>query len=641
MFDLFRSREKAMKYVISGILGLVALSLVITMIPGFGAPTTGNENLVARIGDEPLTMAEVQRALQNRLRGGQIPQEAIQFMVPQLIDQMIAERAVAYQAKRMGFEVSEAEVAEAIRSMTTQLFPNGQFDKDLYQRFLAQQGLTIPKFESDVRMNLLLLRLQNFALEGVVVTPEEIEREYKRKNDKVKLDYVVYTPGDLNSQVTASPEEIKAYYDRNRTQFMTPEKRSFRMLIADEGRMGAVVETSEQQLRTVYGNRIEQYRTPERVKARHILVKTQGKPEGETSKLEAKAADLLKQIKGGADFAELAKKNSEDPVSGAQGGDLGWVTRGQMVKPFEEAVFSLKPKDLSGVVKTEYGFHIVQALEREAARVRPFEEVRAELETEAKREAVYGRMQQAIDQARAELARNPQQAEQIASRHNLIVAGADGWTRGAPIPEIGTNPELEANIAALRQGEVTPVIQTSPNRLTVAVVTAVEAPKPSEFAAVEAQVRDRIVAEKASKLAEQKIRDVRDKMQSMSGNFAAAAKALGLEVKTTQFFGQEGAADGIGPADYVRDAFVKPAGTVLPPFNLGNQLFLAKVAEKQESNLAGLPAARTSLLAELKRTKAQMRRELFEDGLVAQLVKEGKVRKYEENIKRLAGNYTS
>lgn len=640
MFDLFRSRDKAMKYVISGLLGLVALSLIITMLPGYGTPST-SENLIARVGDEPLTMLQVQRAIQNRSRNGQIPPEAMQFLVPQLVDQMIAERAVAYQAARMGFEVSDDEVAQAIRSMLTQLFPDGKFDRLVYERFLSQQGLTIQQFEKDVRTNLLLLRLQNLALEGVIVTPQELEREFKRKNDKVKIEYVVYNAGDVKSEVTVSPDEIKAYYDKNRTQFMTPERRSFDLLLAEEARIGASIQTGENDLRALYGRSIERFRTPERVKARHILVKTQGKPAGEVSGLEAKANDLLKQVKAGGNFAELAKKHSEDTVSGAQGGDLGWVTRGQMVKPFEEAVFSLKPNEISGVVKTEYGFHIVQALEREQARVRPFEEVRAELETESKREAVYQRMQQGIDQARAELVRNPKQAEQIAQKYNLTFSRAENIPRGQPIGAIGANPEFEGAAFSLKQGEVTPVVQVGADKLAIAAVTSVVEPKPSELAEVESQIRERITNEKTSKLAEERIRQMRTKMQAAGSDLAAAAKSLGLEVKSTQFFGQEGAADGIGPADYVRDAFVKPAGTMLAPFNIGTQLFLARVAEKQSVDPSTMGSQREQLLTSLKRTKAQMRRELFEDGLVTELVKEGKIKKYEENIKRLVGGFQS
>ena len=483
------------------------------------------------------------------------------------------------------------------------------------------------------------MQLQNVALEGIVVAPSEVEYEYRRKNDKVKLEYVSWTPGDLKSQVTVTPDEVQKYFSQNRNQYMTPEKRSFHLLIADEAKVAATVEISDAELRNLYSKSLDRYRTPERVKVRHILLSTTGKSPEETKKIEVKANDLLKQIRGGADFAELAKKNSEDPGSAAKGGDLDWVTRGQMVPNFEATAFSLQPKAISDVIKTDYGFHIVQTMEKEAARVRPFEEVKAELATEAKRESVYQKMQTAMDSARAELARNPQQAEQIAAKYSLTYAKAQNISRGQSVPEVGSNPELDATVSGLRAGEVSSVIQVAPTKLAVAAVTAVEPSKQSEFAEVESRIRESLIGSKVNQLSEQRIKETKEKFQAAGGDLAAIAKSVGGQVKQTQFFNSETAADGIGPAQYVIEAFAKPVGTVLPPFNIGNQLFLVKVTEKQQADAAGLAAERDALVLALKRKKAAERKDLFEDGLLTQLIKEGKVKKYEDNIKRMTANF--
>jgi peptidyl-prolyl cis-trans isomerase D len=639
MFDLFRSRDKAVRYLLGAVLGIVALSMVVTLIPGYGTPTSAPEQVIASIGDEQLTIRQVQQQIQNLTRNRQVPPEMVQHYVPQLIDQMITERAVAYQAERLGFRVTDEDVARAIRSMLSQLFPTGEFDRAVYSRFLAQQGLTIPEFEHNVRTNLLLMQLQNVALEGTVVAPSEVEQEYRRKNDKVKLEYVAWSPGNVRSQVTVTPEEVQAYFNQNRSQYTTPEKRSFHLLIADEAKLADTVEVSDAELRKLYSTNIERYRTPERVKVRHILLSTTGKPPEEVKKIEAKAQDLLKQIRGGADFAELAKKNSEDPGSAAKGGDLDWVTRGQMVPNFEATAFSLQPKAISDVIKTDYGFHIVQTLEKEAARVKPYEEVRSELLAEAKREAVYQKMQSAIDSARPEVARNPEQAVQIAAKYNLTHAKAENISRGQSVPEIGTNAEFDATVAGMRAGEVSPVIQVAPTKLAIAAVTVVQPSKPAEFAEVESQIRESLIGSKSQQLSEQKIKETREKFQAAGGDLAAVAKSVGGQVKQTQLFTSESAADGIGPAQYVIDAFSKPVGTVLPPFNIGDQLFLVKVAEKQPADPAGLTAERDALVLALKRKKAAERKELFEDGLLTELIKEGKVKKYEDNIKRLTSNF--
>ncbi len=640
MFDLFRSRAKAVRYLLGGLLGIVALSMVVTLIPGYGTPSANQEQVVAEVDNEQITTRQVQALIQNVLRSKRVPQEMIQHYVPQIIDQMITERAIAFQAKRMGFRVSDDDVANAIRSMLPQMLGPGEFNPALYAQYLQQQGLTVNEFEKNIRTNLMLLKLQNLALEGTIVTPQEVEQEYHRKNDKVKVDYVAWTPKDLRSQVNVTPDEIQTFFSQNKSEFRTPERRSFHLLVADEAKIGATIEASEVDLRTAYSQNLDRFRSPESVKVRHILIKTSDKPKEEAAKLEAKANDLLKQLRGGADFAALAKQYSEDPGSKDKGGVYEGVVRGQMVPAFEQAAFGRNPKEIGDLVRTEYGLHILEVLEKQPAKVKPFEEVKAELATERKREAVFTKMQQSIEQARAELAKAPQSAAQIAAKYGLAYADVQNAGKGDPIQEVGVNPELEANLASLRAGEVSPVLQVSPSKLAVAAVTNVQPAKPAALTEVEGQIRELVTNRKLGQLTEQKVRETMDRIKSMQGtDLSAIAKAIGGEVRSTQLFSSEGAADGIGPASYLREAFVKPAGSMLAPFNLGNQIFVAKVTEKQVADASALAATRDQVLLTLKQKKAQERKELFEDGLLTTLIKEGKVKKNQDTIKRLVTQY--
>ncbi|HYO80512.1 MAG TPA: peptidylprolyl isomerase [Bryobacteraceae bacterium] len=640
MFDLFRSRDKAMRYVLGTLLGLVALSLVVTLIPGFGMPGSAPEQVVAEIGDQQLTLREVQNTIQGALRGREIPPQMVQMYVPQMVDRMIAERAIAYQAERLGFKITDEELASAIRSMLAQYFPNGNPTQQEYQRFLQGQNLTVSEFERNVRANLLLLRLQNIAMEGAVVSPAEIETEYRRRNDKIKVEYVKWTPpADLRSQAVVTPEEMQMYYNSQKAQFTTEEKRSFTVLIADEAKIGATIQQPEAELRASYNQNLDRFRTPERARTRHILIKTTDKSPAEQAAAQKKAKDLLEQLRKGADFAELAKKNSEDPGSAAKGGDLDWVTRGQMVPPFEKAVFSLPVKQISDLVTTEYGLHIVQVLEREQARVKPFEEVRDQLASDNRREAVFNRMQQVIEQARAELARNPGNADQVASRLGLSVYKVDKAGRGTSIPEIGTSADLEANVAGLRAGEVSQVVQVGPSKLAVAAVTQVFPARPSEFAEVQDQIRETLISQKTAQAGDMRRKQVTDALKAAGGNMQAAAKVAGSEIKSTDFFNVEGAAEGIGSASHLAEGFRKGTGTVVGPFTVGTDVFLARVVEKQNADPGKLASERESLMLAVKRQRAAERKELFEDGLVAQLVREGKVKKYQENIARLMQNF--
>jgi len=641
MFDLFRSRDKAVRYLLGALLGIVALSMVVTLIPGYGSPTTNREGVVAEVGKEQITVRQVQALMQNVMRSRRVPPEMVQHYVPQLIDQMVTERAVAYQAERMGFRVTDEDVANAIRSMLPQILGGAEFDRNVYARYLQQQGLTVPEFEQNIRTNLLLLKLQNIALEGAIVTPAEVDAEYHRKNDKVKVDYVSWTPKDVRSQVSVSPEEIQKYYEQNKHEFLTQERRSYHLLIADEAKVGATVDIPEADLRTAYNQNLDRYRTPESVKVRHILIKTNDKPKEELPKLEAKANDILKQLRGGADFAALAKQYSEDPGSKDKGGVYESVVRGQMVPAFEQAAFNRKPMELGDLVKTEYGLHIVQVLEKQPAKVKPFEEVKTEIATERKRDTVYTRMQSSIEQARAELAKTPQNAAQIAAKYNLTYAEAQNVAKGQAVPELGVSPELEANVSGLKTGEVSPVMQIGANKLAIAAVTNIQPARPATLADAEPQIRETLINQKVAQATQQRIKETTDKLKSLQGggDLNAIAKAIGGEVKTTQFFTTEGAADGIGPASYLADAFGKPVGAMVGPFNLSNQVFMAKVAGKEVADAASLQAARDQLVLSLKQRKAQERKELFEDGLLTRLIKEGKVKKNQDTIKRLLTQY--
>jgi peptidyl-prolyl cis-trans isomerase D len=553
---------------------------------------------------------------------------------------MIAERAVAYQASKMGFSISEEELGNALRSMLGNILQGG-FDKERYTAFLAQQNMTVADFEGNVRKQMLLTKLRNIVLEGVVVTPDEIEAEYRRRNEKVKLDYISFNTENLKKQVTVAPEDLEKFFNANKAAFRMPEKRSFEVLVANEEKVGASINLSEDELRKLYASNLDRYRTGERVMARHILLMTQNKSADDTKKLEAKAADLLKQVKGGADFAELAKKNSDDPGSAPKGGDLGWVTKGQMVPNFENTAFSLKKGETSNVIKTEYGFHIVQVTDREDARVKPFDEIKAELATESKKQLVFDRMQSSIEQARAALVKSPSSGAQIAQQFNLNHYVVQNAGSGDPIQEIGINAEFAGSMYGLQKGGVTPAITAPGNKVAIGVLTGITPSRGAELAEVTDQIRAQVLEVKARELLTAKGAELARSMAEAGVDLAKLAKTMGGELKTTAEFGRDGAAEGIGDAAYFADAFVKPVGTIIGPVTMPEQIVVARVAAKVEADLAKLATEREGLVSALKGRKSQERKDLFEDGLVHRLVEQGKIKINTEAIKKLQNSYRS
>ena len=638
MFDMFRSRDKAVRTTLTVMLGLVALSMVAYLVPGGpGGGATTNEAVIAEVCDSKITLREVQLQLQSALKNKSFPMQMIQNYIPEFVNQFVAERATACQANDMGIRVSEEEVANAIKSMLPNIFQGG-FNKELYAGFLAQQNLTIPEFETNVRKQMQLVKLRNLVMEGLIVTADEIEGEYKRRNEKIKVEYVAFAADKFKGQVTLTPADVQTYFNANRDRFKTEEKRSFDLLVAAEDKIGATIDVSENTLRQVYASAGDRWRSGERVHVRHILFKTTEKSDADVKAIEAKAAGVLQQIKSGADFAKLATEHSDDPGSKAKGGDLDWVVKGQTVANFEASAFSLKKNEISNLVKTEYGFHILQVLERDEPKVRTFDEVKAELATEMRRQQVQARMEQAAEQARAELAKAPKNAAAIAAKYNLNHYTVQEARPSDPLQEIGVNQDFSSAVFSLQPGGVSNGIIIGNNKIAIAVLQGITPIRNAELTEAENGIRAQLTEQKAFEIMSAKAKEV-DGMVKAGGDLKAIAKAVGGEVKTSDEFTRDGNIQAVGSATYFSDLFEKPAGSLSGPHNISGQVAVARLVAKTDADMSKLATERPNLITGIKGRKAQERKDLFEDGLVNRLIDKGKVKINQDIIRRLIDSY--
>lgn len=638
MFNLFRSRDRLVRILLSGILLVVAASMVTYLIPSYGNTGRGPDSVVAEIGKDTITMHDVQLYVQNMIHEHMVPTDMVSLYLPQVIEELITYRSLVYEAHRLGLQVSDQETSTAIRLSMPNLFPDGKFvGREAYAAVVAQQNLTIPEFETDMMRRVLVTRLTDIVIEGTVVTPQEVEQEYRRRNDKIKIEFVKIAPDKLKSEVKVTPTEIKEYYDKNRTQFPIPEKRSVAVLTLDQAKIEQSIQPTDAELRRAYESNKDTFRNPERVLARHILLKTGATPE-EDAKAKAKAEDLLKQLKAGGDFADLAKKNSQDPGSAIKGGDLGWLVRGQTVKPFEDMAFSLKPKQISDPVKTQFGYHIIQVLDHQQAHLESFEEARAQLADEWRKQRAGQMMEDLSDRAESALKKEP--AEKVAKDLNLAPpVTADNLGPGAPIPGIGANKDLQQSISGLQKGEVTPPVPLPGNRIALAVVTAVVPTHPATFEEAQAQIRALLESQKANQLSGERAAELGKKVSEMKGDLEKAAKSMGLEVKTPAPFDRAASVEGLGSAAYLAEGFIKPDGTILGPLPIPEGRVVAKVLAHMPADMSLLPAQHAGLEAELRSKKARERNELFSAGLREQLIKEGKVKIHKKVVDQLIANY--
>jgi peptidyl-prolyl cis-trans isomerase D len=639
MFDLFRSRDKAVRILLGALLVVVGFSMLTYLIPSYNTGSSANDVVIAEIGKDTITLPEVQRLVQNTLRGRQMPPEIMPSYVPQMIDNLINERALAYEAERLGFEITDSQISEAIKSYVPALFQDGKFvGKEAYASLLSQQNLTIPEFENEMRRQLLITRLRDVALEGTIVTPQEIEAEYRKKNEKIKVEYVKLTADKYKSEIEPSMDDMQRTYEINKAQYMSPETRNLAILIADQAKIEQSINPTDAEIQRAYTQNIAQFRAPETVKVRHILLMTQGKPPADDAKIKAQAEDIAKQVRGGADFTALVTKYSEDPGKATNNGEYSVTHESEMLPEFKTAAFSQKVGETE-VVKTAVGYHIIQVMSHEPARVKPFEEVKAQLAADWKKQRVNDMMQQISDKAQAMLAKDPMHPEKVAAAFNMQLVRADGVKSGAPIPEIGVSPDFDQSIAGLKKGEVSQPVALANNKIALAVVEDVLPPRPSTFAEMQGQIRQTIITNRGVSVVQNHAKELVEKAKSMGGDLAKAAKSMGLEVKTSDDIARSGAVEGLGSAAYVQEGFKLPAGSIFGPVPTPDATIVAKVVSHVEPNMAGLAEQRVQIRDQIKSQKGHDRGLLFEAGLREALVKQGKIKIHQDVINRLMASY--
>jgi peptidyl-prolyl cis-trans isomerase D len=642
MFNLFRSRDKAVRAILTALLVVVALSMVTYLIPGSGTSYDNNTDtsVVAAIGKEQLTSQQVSRVIQNMTRSRQLPSELLAIYVPQIVQQMISDHAMAYEASRLGIRISSDEADNAIMdTLPPELVKGGKVDASTLAAVLQQQGVTMADLKDDTSRQLLVSRLRQIVGEGVVVSPREIENEFRRRNDKVKIEYALLVPATYQSEAEPSEAEIKAYYEAHKASFNTPEKRSLGIILLDPAKIAPTIQPTDRDLQKDYTANQDKFRTPERVEARHILIKSDASND---AAMKTKAESLLKQIQTGGDFAKLAKENSQDPGSAEKGGELGWIVKGQTVPEFEKAAFTLQPGQTSGVVKTTYGYHILQVEKHEQARLQPFEEAKGQLTVDYMQRASSQELQKLADKAVAELTKDPLHPEKAAEAVGTTVIRADNVQAGEPIPGIGVSKEVTDAVAALRKGEITagPVVLQG-NKVVVASVTDYQPAHPAAFEEAKADARNKATQEKLQALLTRKADDLLKKAQALGGDLAKAGKESHIEVKTSMDVNRQAAIESVGSASSIPDAFTKPVGSLFGPVTVPSGRVVAKVVAKTPANAAELPAQSASIRNELKQQQTRDRTALFEEGLKKRLEQQGKLKVHQDVITRLVQSYST
>ena len=277
-------------------------------------------------------------------------------------------------------------------------------------------------------------------------------------------------------------------------------------------------------------------------------------------------------------------------------------------------------------------------MQHDAARIKPFEEVKADLAAQWKKQRVNDLMQQISDKAQTMLQKDPAHPEKVAAELNMQLVKADNVEAGKPVPEVGANPDFDQAISGLKKGEVTPAVAVAGDKIVVAEVTDVIPARPATLDEVKDKIRDTIVQNRLAVLLQNHAKELVDKARS-TGDFAKVAKSMGLDVKTSEPFTRSGSVKDVGSATYLQEAFTRPDGSIIGPIATPEGTVVAKIVGHIQPDMSKLAEQRASIRDDLKSQKARDRNSLFEAGVRDELARQGKIKIYQDVINRLITNY--
>jgi peptidyl-prolyl cis-trans isomerase D len=602
MLDRMRRHKGWLKWS----LALVVLTFVVFYIPDFLSISTGAApgQVLANVEGAPITVGTFSRRYATQMNayrqayGGQMNEQLLKQLGidRQILQQLVDEEAMVAEARRQGISVSDVEIRERILNMPA-FQENGRFvGEQRYRQALQFNNppFTVTEFEDNIRRALLIEKLRTSIAGWIAVTDAEVAEEYRRRNEKVKLDVVPVTADAFKKQVSVTDADLAAQFDKNKESYRIGEKRKMKYVLVDVDSVRANIAVADADVEAFYKQNQQQYTTAAQARASHILFKTEGKDE---NAVRVQAEAVLTRAKAGEDFAALAKQYSEDDSNKDRGGDLDYFGRGRMVPEFEAAAFAMKNGDISDLVKTQFGFHIIKMVDNQPEVVRPLEQVKPEIVDQLR----WQKAQQAAEaQAKtlASDAKTPADLERLARERNLEIRESGLFSTTDPIDSLGVQPELASTMFGLKEGEVSAPQRVARGWVVGTVSGRQEAYVPT-LAEVKDKVREDVVRDKAQALAKERAAAIAAELKTAK-DFAAVAKKHNLEVKPTELIARGAAIPDVGMSEEIdKAAFSLPINGVSDPITTPSATVIIRVAERQDVTDAQIVPGRDELREEL------------------------------------------
>jgi len=517
MLDFVRNNRRLML--------LLLLVLVFPSFVFFGVESYSrfmdSSHDVAKVDGRAITVQEVDNVVRDqseRMRqmlGNQYDPRMFEGAAARqsVVDQLILQRVVSDATARKNLTVSDAQVAAAIQNIPAiaQLkTADGKFDEKAYVQLLAAQGMTPEQFDARLRFDLATQQLGGAVGTTAFVPKSLLDRLIAVRDQQRDVQALVIKPADFTAKVTPDAAALKAYYDAHVSAYTTPESAKVEYVVLSGDALAASQAVTPEELKSYYDSNIARFRTDEQRRASHILIAApkDGK-DADRKAAKDKVTKLLEDLRKHPDtFADVAKKQSQDPGSAEKGGDLGFMGRGALVKPFEDAMYALKDGQISDVVETDYGYHIIKLTGIKPAETQPLDAVRAELEAELKKQLAGKKYTELADAFGNTVYEQSESLKPAADKFKLTIETADNVTR-QPNPALGAQSALnnERLLKALFSDDAiknkrnTEAVQVGPNTLVSARIVDYRPATARKFEDVEAQVRQAYVAQQAAELA--------------------------------------------------------------------------------------------------------------------------------------------
>ncbi|MGD0444255.1 MAG: peptidyl-prolyl cis-trans isomerase [Edaphobacter sp.] len=601
MIRLLQQDSRLMKWLFAIIIGFAAVTMVITLVPGIFDNATATDASVYATVRQPgyfgrvfgestqIKTTEVNQIAARQLQQQRLPESLLPYLLPRA-GQILVQRAILkHEADRMNLQVSDEDLRRELRTgpFAQYLFPNGNYigDEayiDFVQRAFGNQ-LSRSEFESQVKSDMELNRLQALITGGVAVSDQAVRDAYKTDGTKVKFDYVVISADDVRKGINPSDADLQDFFKKNAPRYASaiPETRKIQYVSFDASNLpGGKPQVSDAEIQAYYTAHKDQYEVKEQVKTRHILISVPAGADAKTdAAAKAKAEDLLKQIKAGGNFADLASKNSDDPGSKTQGGELPMYPTSGLDPAYAKAAMALNPGQTSDLVRSQFGYHIIQTEQKEPAHTKPLAEVKTDIVPLLEQQRAGAAEQTFAASLAADGKKNG--IDKAAAAKGLHVVTTDYVAKDGVIPGLADGSALLTQAFAVTKGADPAPVSTGEGFAVFQVADVKPAHAP-DFATYKAHILEDYREQQVPQLMNAQLNKLNDRAKVLNDLKKAAAE-MNLSLKTSDLVGKDGQVPDVGamtgPASV---AFTLAKGAISGPLNTGRSGIVLSVVDKQE-----------------------------------------------------------